>query len=108
MSYDRRVTNTEGEAGGNETPHRVLRVPDRMWEAFGRVCARRGTSRAARILEMIGSEIRTHGDARDLADLEAAEEELKERRSRRGIRHRRKPRQVAEQEPSGDAVGTRD
>jgi hypothetical protein len=77
-----------------------------MWEAFGRICTRRGTSRAARILEMIGSEIRSHGDAQDLADLEAAEEELRERRSRKGIRHRRKPHQDAGQEPSGAAANT--
>jgi len=87
------------DTGSNATPHQPLRVPDGMWQAFGRVCKRQGTSRNARIVEMIRSEIRRHGDDRDLADLEAADAELRERRSRKGIRHRRRPRQVAEQEP---------
>lgn len=99
MRYDRRVPDTEG----NATPHQPLRVPKSMWAALGRVCARRGTSRNARIVEMISAEIRLHGDARDLADLEAAEEELRERRSRRGIRHRRRPSQETGRELSAAA-----
>jgi hypothetical protein len=61
-----------------------------MWQAFGRVCTRQGTNRNARIAEMIRAEIRRHGDDQDKADLEAADAELRERRSRKGIRHRRR------------------
>jgi hypothetical protein len=85
MSYHRRMTGT----GSNATPHQPLRVPKRMWQAFGRVCTRQGTSRNARIVEMIRAEIRRHGDGQDKADLDAADAELRERRSRKGIRHRR-------------------
>lgn len=86
MSYHREVTET----GSNATPHQPVRVPRRMWQAFGRVCTRQGTSRNARILEMIRAEIRRHGDDQDKADLHAADAELRERRSRKGIRHRRR------------------
>jgi hypothetical protein len=40
------------------------------------------------------SEIRRHGDDQDKAGLEAADAELKARRSRKGIRHRRHPRRL--------------
>lgn len=95
MSYHRRMT----EAGGNPTPHQAVRVPDRMWKAFGRVCKRRGTSRNARIMEMIRSDIRRHGDDQDKADLQGADAELKERRSRKGIRHSRQAHPSAGKEP---------
>lgn len=67
----------------NATPHRPLRIPGPMWEAFGRVCERRGITRSARILAMIRSDIRRHGDAEDRAGLTAADAELRKRRSRR-------------------------
>jgi len=57
-----------------------------MWTAFGRICERQGTTRTERLLDVIRADIATHGDARDLADLEAAERELIERRSRKGGR----------------------
>jgi len=63
-----------------------FRIPRIMWEAFGRVCQRRGLTRTERLLAVIRADIATHGDARDLADLEAAERELTERRSRKGGR----------------------
>lgn len=73
---------------GNATPHQGVRVPRLMWEAFGRVCARRGIpSRNDRLRAVIRSDIRRYGDAQDRADLAAAEAELKARRSRKGIRH---------------------
>lgn len=63
-----------------------FRVPRIMWEAFGRVCERQGITRTERLLDVIRADITHHGDARDLADLEAAERELVERRSRKGGR----------------------
>jgi hypothetical protein len=50
------------------------------------------------------SEIRRHGDDQDKADPEAADAELKARRSRKGIRHRRHPRRAAGQDQPGAAV----
>lgn len=63
-----------------------FRIPRIMWDAFGRICERRGLTRTERLLDVIRADITAHGDARDLADLEAAERELAERRSRKGGR----------------------
>lgn len=90
---------------GNATPHQPLRIPHSMWQAFGRVCKRQGTNRNARITAMIRAEIRRHGDERDLADLEAADAELKDRRSRKG--NRLPPRRTAGQEPPEATVDAR-
>jgi hypothetical protein len=60
-----------------------------MWAAYGRVCARLNRDRTEDLLGHIRQQIERHGDAEDLADLEAAEEELRERRSRKGGRPRR-------------------
>lgn len=71
------------------TPTTPIRVPRRMWAAFGRVCARLGRDRTEDLLAHMREQIERHGDEQDLADLEAAEEELRERRSRKGGRPRR-------------------
>lgn len=63
-----------------------FRIPRPMWDAFGRVTARLGTDRTARLLDHVRVDIRQHGDKRDLADLETAERELAERRARKGGR----------------------
>jgi hypothetical protein len=68
------------------TPATALRVPRAMWAAYGRVCARLGHDRSEDLLDHIRERIREHGDETDLADLEAAEAELAERRSRKGGR----------------------
>lgn len=63
-----------------------FRVPRTMWAAFGRICERQGITRTERLLDVIRADITNHGDPQDLADLEAAERELAERRSRKGGR----------------------
>lgn len=63
-----------------------FRIPRTMWTAFGRICKRQGLTRAERLLDVIRADIISHGDAQDLADLEAAERELAERRARKGGR----------------------
>lgn len=63
-----------------------FRIPKVMWDAYGRVTARLDTDRTARLLDHIRADIKAHGDAADLADLAAAEQELTERRSRKGGR----------------------
>jgi hypothetical protein len=76
---------------GNATPHQGVRVPRLMWQAFGRVCERRGTSRNVRIVDMIRADIRRHGDQQDKADLATADTELRARRSRKGTRRHPSP-----------------
>ena len=57
-----------------------------MWAAYGRVCARLGRDRTEDLLAHIRRQIKRHGDETDLADLAAAEAELRERRARKGGR----------------------
>lgn len=70
----------------DRTPTTPIRVPRLMWAAYGRVCARLDRDRTEDLLEHMRRQIGEHGDAADLADLEAAEAELLERRSRKGGR----------------------
>jgi hypothetical protein len=52
------------------------------------VCARLGRDRTEDLIAHIRRQIKDHGDDTDLADLAAAEDELRERRSRKGGRPR--------------------
>ena len=70
------------------TPTTPIRVPRLMWAAYGRVCARLGRDRTEDLISHIRRQVTEHGDDEDLADLAAAEEELRERRSRKGGRPR--------------------
>ncbi|MDL4814960.1 hypothetical protein [Actinomadura opuntiae] len=63
-----------------------FRIPRPMWDAFGRVSTRLGSNRTARLLEHVRADIEAHGDDQDRADLARADEELAERRSRKGGR----------------------
>jgi len=71
-----------------QTPTTPIRVPRLMWAAYGRVCARLGRDRTEDLIGHIRQQVTQHGDAEDLADLAAAEDELRERRSRKGGRPR--------------------
>lgn len=75
----------------DHTHHTRFRIPRRMWDAYGRVTERLDTTRSARLLDHIRADLKEHGDTQDLADLEAAEQELAERRSRKGGRPPRAP-----------------
>jgi hypothetical protein len=68
------------------TPVTAIRVPRSMWAAYGRVCARKGRDRTEDLLAHIRRQIELLGDDQDRADLADAEEELAERRSRKGGR----------------------
>jgi hypothetical protein len=68
------------------TPTVGFRVPGRLWAAYGRVCDRLGTGRAEDLIDLMAQRVREYGDDADRADLEAAEQELAERRSRKGGR----------------------
>jgi hypothetical protein len=52
------------------------------------VCARLGHDRTEDLIGHIRQQVTQHGDDGDLADLAAAEDELRERRSRKGGRPR--------------------
>jgi hypothetical protein len=72
----------------DRTPTTPIRVPRLMWAAYGRVCARLGRDRTEDLLAHMRRQIRRHGDEADLADLATAEDELRERRARKGGRPR--------------------
>jgi hypothetical protein len=74
------------ETTGDHTYSTRFRIPQLMWEAFGRVTDRLDTNRTARLLDHVRADILKHGDDKDRADLQAAEQELAERRSRKGGR----------------------
>ena len=63
-----------------------IRVPRKMWAAYGRVVARMGKDRTEALTAHMRKMIREFGDEADREDLAAAEAELLERRSRKGGR----------------------
>jgi hypothetical protein len=66
-----------------------FRIPRVMWDAYGRVAERLGVDRTALLLDHVRADLRAHGDAEDIAALEQAEQELAERRARKGGRPRK-------------------
>ncbi|GAA3737892.1 hypothetical protein HDA32_005374 [Spinactinospora alkalitolerans] len=77
----------------NEPKHtttRPIRVPVVLWEAYGRVCKRLATDRTNDLLDRMRERIREYGDETDRADLAQAEQELAERRARKGGRPRKR------------------
>ena len=70
------------------TKPRQVRVPEGLWAAYERVCARLKRTRAEDINEHIRRQIEAHGDDEDRAALAAADAELAERRARKGGRPR--------------------
>lgn len=87
-NYKRGSAVTEDQA--NEPPRhtrtRPIRVPGPLWDAYGRICDRLDTDRTNDLLDHMRDRVREHGDDRDRDDLAKAEEELAERRARRGGR----------------------
>jgi hypothetical protein len=78
----------------DETDHTFatrFRLPRRMWDTYGRVTDRLGTDRSADLLDHVRSVINKHGDAHDIDELNAAEQELAERRARKGGRPKKTP-----------------
>lgn len=68
-----------------------FRIPRRMWDAYGTAAARLGIDRSADLVDHVRDFIREHGNEEERAELTAAEQELAERRARKGGRPRRKP-----------------
>lgn len=76
----------------DHTPIRRFRAPDDLWEAYETLCKRVfSQERGTRLLDHMRADIRQHGNAEELAKLEAAEREMAERRARKGGRPRLKP-----------------
>lgn len=63
---------------------RGVRVPDALWEAYGAVCERRGTSRSEDLLAYMRRAVSRHGTDAERALAQEAERELSERRGRAG------------------------
>jgi hypothetical protein len=66
-----------------------VRIPHRLWDAYGRTVGER--ERGADLLNHVRTVITERGDDRARADLAAAEQELAERRARKGGRPPKKP-----------------
>lgn len=84
-----------GSAPKKHTTPRPIRVPEKLWQAYGRVCGRLGTDRTNDLLAHMEARIIEHGTDDDRADLEDAKRELSERRARKGGR------------PAGGSAGTK-
>jgi hypothetical protein len=68
-----------------------FRIPRRMWDAYGTVAARQGIDRSTDLVDHVRDFIRKHGNEQELAELQAAEQELAERRARKGGRPKKEP-----------------
>lgn len=63
-----------------------FRIPRRMWDAYGTAAERQGIDRSADLVDHVRDFIREHGTDHERAELAAAEQELVERRARKGGR----------------------
>lgn len=70
----------------DHTKPRQIRVPDALWNAYGSLCKRLGTTRAADLNEHMRNRIIKYGTQEDQAAIAASDAELQERRSRTGGR----------------------
>lgn len=66
-----------------DTKPRQIRIPDDLWQAYQRVCAGLGRTRAEDVLGHIRRQVRRHGSEQDRAALVRADAELAGRRARR-------------------------
>jgi predicted GIY-YIG superfamily endonuclease len=74
---------------GDHTFTTKFRIPRRLWDAYGRVAERLDTDRSADLLDHVRATVKQHGNAQELAALAAADQELAERRARKGGRPRK-------------------
>ncbi|MFI6530501.1 hypothetical protein [Streptomyces uncialis] len=68
-----------------------FRIPRRMWDAYGTAAARSGVDRSADLVDHVRTFIEQHGNEQELAELAAAEQELTDRRARKGGRPKKGP-----------------
>jgi len=67
----------------DETPIQRFRMPLEAWDAFGRMCRRRGVARARHLFDLMWSDVRRHGVDDEKAAFTVADKELRARRSRK-------------------------
>lgn len=67
----------------DETPIQRFRMPLEAWDAFGRMCRRRGVARARHLFDLMWSDVRRHGNDDEKAAFAVADKELRARRSRK-------------------------
>ena len=72
-----------------------FRIPKVIWDAYAGITDRLDTDRSARLLDHIRADFKEHGTAQELAALEAGEQELTERRARKGGRPKKSPAEEA-------------
>ncbi|TXJ78611.1 hypothetical protein E2C11_16525 [Streptomyces lavendulae] len=63
-----------------------FRIPRRMWDAYGTAAKRQGVDRSTDLVDHVRAFIQEHGNEHERAELKAAEQELVERRARKGGR----------------------
>lgn len=85
------MAEQSSEAPKRHTTPRPIRVPDPLWQAYGRVCERLGTDRTNDVLDHMKARVLEHGTDEDRADLDRAEKEVAERRARKGGRPKAEP-----------------
>lgn len=67
-----------------------FRIPRRMWDAYGTAAARKGVDRSTDLVDHVRVFIKEHGNDQERTELAAAEQELAERRARKGGRPKKK------------------
>jgi len=72
-----------------------FRIPRRMWDAYGTAAARKGVDRSADLVNHVRDFIEQHGNDHERAELAAADQELAERRARKGGRPKKSPAEEA-------------
>jgi len=79
-----------------------FRIPRRMWDAYGTAAARKGIDRSADLVDHVRTFIEQHGNEHERTELAAAEQELAERRARKGGRPKKATeRPVSSEEKTG-------
>jgi len=71
------------EPSPDETPIQRVRLPLAAWAAFGQMCKRRKMIRARHLFDLMWADIRRHGTDEEKAAFAAADQELRQRRSRK-------------------------
>ena len=66
-----------------ETPIQRFRMPLAAWLAFGEICRREHVPRARKLFDLMWAYVKRHGTDEEKAVFVAADQELRQRRSRK-------------------------
>lgn len=78
-------------AKDTHTVNRVVRIPNGLWDVFGEVAGELGMSRAAAVIADMQRLVNKHGTEDQINRMNAAMEDMAERRARKGGRPRKQP-----------------